>query len=805
VKRALALLLALIATAASAQEEGIFDIRISSIPETRSVRVLLNEAGLLLFPLREIAAFLEIPLPPPHELPGLDSSESLATESEIFVSAAALARIVGGRTVVDWENLELVITGAVFPVELRRRNEQRRLTAIRGGPQFGEPDVPYEARSGGAAATWGISGSYDGLVTRGSARAVVGTAILGGALEAGYQGAVGSDRGGSEPWGRFTRAFPQSEWLRQIQIGDVRGGGIVSRAFLGVSVTNEPLYSPLSFGDALLQPIVPAGWEYEIYQGDYLLGVSTPGGSDPVIAPLGYGTTPLRIRMIGPGGQERTEDLTFLIPAIQVPAGEWRYAAGAGNCRADDCESLGYFDLRRGLTRTVTAGLGLDHLTGDRFSAGTRPHGMLSVLVRPDLRVEVRGQAESLARALVQQYRRSGGWTIGGGWQRNDSSATSAPDGIWFADGTGAWHRSGGSTTIVSARLRGTDPGSPDYWQAGVITGVSRFHGGISYESGLQSADVLSLTARALVGRRPGRPGREWNVNARLDVAEQTLHGGALTATVLPTERASVTAGVVWRAGSNEPEFSVMTLLRTRGAYVQNRAFTNRGRGGAFVSAGGGLALDDGELFVDPFETLSRTGVRGVAFVDGNGNGVRDPGEPVLGGIAVVIGGERAVTASDGTYRVWGLAPYVVVSAAVDLSATHRTDLAPARGESMVRLTPNVLAVVDLPLVYTREVTGEVRWSRGSPAAGGITVEARRGEGPAFRALTFSDGVFYFDALPAGDYTLTIAESSLTALGAVVEGPSVTLTIPGVASQSVLTAPPIHLERRTELEQEAQH
>lgn len=790
-KTALTVLIAMIASSSFAQEEGLFDVRVASIPETRTVRVLLSEQGAPLFPLYEIAAFLELDIPRENALLELHR-DWIVKDDETFVTAEMLGRVLGARTVVDWENLQLVISGAELPVDIRRRNEQRRRTALRGLPHAGEPDVPYPPRSGGAAAGWGISGTYDGFRTRGSARAVVATAVLGGALEAGYEGTLGGEAHRGDPWGRYTRAFPQSSWLRELQIGEVRGGGIVSRAFRGVSITNEPLYTPVHFGDALIRPVVPAGWDYEIYQGDYLLGYSAPGGGDPVATPIGYGTTPVRVRMLGPLGQERTEEITFLVPAVQVPAGQWRYATGAGECVADDCRAFGFLDVRTGVTSNITAGLGLDHLTHDDRRGQSRPHGMLSMLVRPDLRVELRGRAESLAHAIVQQYRSSGGWRVSGGWQRDEGSAATQA-GAWFADGTGAWHLPGGSTTIVSGRFRGDRPGSPDQWQAGVITGVPRLQAGVSYESGLQAADVFSLSTRMFVPRRASPRIGEWSLDARLDFAGRAVQGGGLTATMLPTERVSFSAGLVWRAGSRRPEASVAMLVRARGAYVQNRAFANHARTGALVSAGGGVAFDRGGFFIDPFESIDRAGARGVVFIDEDGDGVRGPTEVVLPDIAVVVGGERTVTDADGRYRVWGLSPYMVVSAAVDLSAVARTDLTPARSESLVRLTPNASAVIDLPLLYTREVTGHVRWSGGAPARGGITVEARRRDGQTFRVLTFSDGTYYFEGLPAGEYTLTIAESSLQVLGAVMDGAAPIVIIRGTASQSVVTAPALQL------------
>ena len=76
----------------------------------------------------------------------------------------------------------------------------------------------------------------------------------------------------------------------------------------------------------------------------------------------------MRVRLLGPAGQERVEELTFLVPAVQVPVGEWRWFAGAGACRTAECQGFGYGDVRRGLTRSLTLGAGADETTATRMA-----------------------------------------------------------------------------------------------------------------------------------------------------------------------------------------------------------------------------------------------------------------------------------------------------------------------------------------------------------------------------------------------------------------------------------------------------
>jgi hypothetical protein len=75
-------------------------------------------------------------------------------------------------------------------------------------------------------------------------------------------------------------------------------------------------------------------------------------------------------------------------------------------------------------------------------------------------------------------------------------------------------------------------------------------------------------------------------------------------------------------------------------------------------------------------------------------------------------------------------------------------------------------------------------------------VELRRdGEGEPRRAVTFSDGEFYLTRLPAGEYTLTLAASSLRALGASTDPPAIRFTVPAAAGGEAVDIPPIYLRR----------
>jgi hypothetical protein len=811
----------------AAQEEGLLELRLTAVAQTRTVTVLVDAAGEPLVPLARVLDFLEIPTSAEGTVmalewpPGAWSTRvDLAARTvsgggapytapeagwvvrggELFVALPVLERILEGQARVDWENLGLLLTGRDdFPLVRRIQNQGRRRGPGRTWlAEDEEIPVAYPARSGGATLGWGISTSLVRETVSVSGRAGLGLALLGGSLETGAtMRAADGGAGFADPYGRYSRTLPRGRWVRQVEVGDVQGNGLVVRPFFGVSVSNEPPFAPRYFGEALVRPVLPAGWEYEVYEGDHLVGVSTRGSQEPVPTPIGYGVTPIRIRMLGPAGQERVEEVVFLVPAVQVPAGEWRYALGGGACRFTGCRALGYADFRFGVTRTLTVGAGVDHTTRDT-AAATRPYGSLAFSPAPALRTELRLRPGALMHGTLHRYHRLGGWRLAGGWMHEEGGYR-LPAPVWFGEGNasiGTPLPGRGRVLSVFARgRRSADTLVAPRWQAGVNSGFRSVHAGASYEHGYQLRDVLSLHAGAPLPRHLLPAARNLTVNGRVDLADGELYGVSLGTAFRPVDRASVTAALTWYTGGGPPGVSVSVVTRTPAAYLQTHTFAERGSYGGHASAGGGVAFGlTGGPIASPFETIGRGGITGVVFYDDDGDGAWGRHEEVARGVPVIIGGERAVTDERGVYRVWGLHPYRVVALAVDTLSMEATRIAAARPEYLLRPTPNVYVRHDLPLLRTREVAGRVRWEGATGVVGGVSVEARPvgGEG-VFRTATFSDGEFYFPRLPAGEYVVSLAESSLRALGATAA--PAPLTVPGAEGTATIAAPVLLLRR----------
>jgi len=215
------------------------------------------------------------------------------------------------------------------------------------------------------------------------------------------------------------------------------------------------------------------------------------------------------------------------------------------------------------------------------------------------------------------------------------------------------------------------------------------------------------------------------------------------------------------------PLFSIGFVTRRPEGYFQARA-ARGSSAGLFLSGDGGATWDpEFGLIPLPFQSLGRSGIRGRVFYDVDGDGVRGPEDPPVPDVDVMVRGDRVTTDAWGSFRTWEIRPYDVVRVAVD-SLSIDPSWVPAPREVLVRPSPNVFNEVVLPLRRTREVVGSVELGGEAPRPlAGVAVEVRDAAGRLVATeRTFSDGVYYFQRVPPGRYTIGVARASLEALGA---------------------------------------
>ncbi len=776
-------------------EEGLYELVAPGVAERVTVVTLVDPAGHVLLPLDAVLQFTGIPAiragsllvlewPPGAWKTTVDpargtfvsgrdtvrvpASDWVVRDGSAFLSAEALGALLHAMVKLDPVGLTAVFTAdSAFPVQRALQLESERQLKRSASSPLPHPETagaPYPGRTGGVAADWAVSASA-GDSPSGELRGTVGAAVLGASIEGG--GSVplsGLQAGPSYGYLRLLRVFPDGKLLRTVQLGTVNATGPLGFDVRGLLFGNAPYLAPEYFDEAIVRPAVPSGWSAEVYQGGQLLGVTGTTSTEPVRAPLAYGATPVRIRLIGPAGEERTEEIHYVVPNTRIPEGTFQYRLGGGECVSASCRTYAFAELRHGFTSWATAGVGADRIARGDTAAEVRPYGILSLSPFSAASVELEGRANTFGRATVQYY----------GPGNSSASATVR----WDLPGSPIIPDGGvrGDLSLAGRLLRRwltvrglvqATAGVVDGWQLSGGTPVTGGFLDLEYETGLQGVDLLTLR-----GFFTPRHTRHWPAGTALSgavgVARSTIYTGELGLTSQVTRSVAINAAAQWRRATRTPLVSIGVATRLRGAFAQARGVLQNGRTASYVSASGGIASEGGQHFplLHPYSTVGNAGLAGQVYQDRNGNGRRDPDEPPLAGIPLLFQGHREVTDDKGAFRAWDIVPYRVLRVGVDTLNMTQVDFAPTVPEVVLRPTPDLFNRVELGLVQTREVIGRVEVTGATVPAGGVAVEVLDTRGnPVREVRTFTDGTFYIGRVVPGTYRVRITTRSLEALG----------------------------------------
>lgn len=176
--------------------------------------------------------------------------------------------------------------------------------------------------------------------------------------------------------------------------------------------------------------------------------------------------------------------------------------------------------------------------------------------------------------------------------------------------------------------------------------------------------------------------------------------------------------------------------------------------------------------------------IGGIKFEDLNANGVRDPGEPGLSGVTIVLtpaaGGAARTTTTDvsGNFLFTDVAPGSYVLTEVVPSGFTQTkppsDGIPVTlasgGSSLDNVFGNFRGILTGTIsgVKFNDLNGNGVRDAGEPGVAGVTITLTGAGQPARTAVTGSDGTFTFTAVPFGTYS--VAETVPTGFAQTLPG-----------------------------------
>jgi hypothetical protein len=814
-------------------EQGIFELRAARIA-AETVPALLSAGGSVLVPIDRVVALTGVPahrtdstlaverarnaglatlelrarrIVDASGIAPLGADELVLFEGGYYLATGRVAQFLGATVDADLGQLSVTMTRTPpFPVEQAAARAQRTAGGLgRGAAAPAGPATSFVPRTGGAVVDWTAStvgstrslGSSSGTL-RGAA------ALYGGDLTSGLGFAsdgAGGVRAGSAEWS-YRRGLPGNPYVRQVQVGDVLGGGTQLRSLRGFTVTNARIASDPAFGSVPVNLSLPQGWQYEVYQDGQLIGFSDAGVRAPVYVPLRYGTTPVQVRLVSPTGDETVRDFSYLIPQTQQQPGRVEYTAGAGRCTST-CRSIAFGDASYGVTPWLSVSLGAERKTTDDATR-TLPEGGLSVVSYSGWNAQFQAARQSFRRASLL-YGGAGRVIGSGSYSRTylgvdqPSVIAAADQGRWLFDGQ-LQLRTNPDSRVSGWRLdntlEGIASGSPERSRSALTAELRGGSAAISYERddtrGLREVGVSALAVL------PSR----WPASSALGTLlfnERSVHAFELATSLKSGPRGAAGVTARWQRGSgmlvSVGYHAALGAMRLTSRLSASRAQPTY----LATSASGSVALDGAHrptLFEGPGVGLA--GVAGRVFYDVNGDGRFGDGDLPASNVRVVANGAQVRSDSSGAYHAWNMVPYEPSAIAIDTLAFTDFSWTLLRGRTVVRATPGMFNGVDFPLVRTRELAGQLVADSSVATVGGVTLLLSSVSGGApLRIVTFSDGSFYVSRVLPGRYLLTVAASALNALHAVAQPAEMPVEISLVADDPVLTLPPIHLRRRT--------
>ncbi len=718
----------------------------------------------------------------------------------LYVGAERLGDLFNTLILVDWTELTVsIVDPTVFPAGRRAQRQAAREAFLRRAELFRpELTLPAERRRlDGLVLDYSALAPSDAPIEGATYTATLGADLMGGSLELGVS-SIGAVRSGAARLeGAWTGVWEDRPWLRQLRIGDAVTTGPNLRQIRGVSISNAPFVRPSLIGSQWYAGELAPGWSVEAYRGGELVAMDSAdaAGHYTIQLPVRYGENPVDFVAYGPLGELRQFNRTYRVLNELLPAKRFEYGVSGGSCRTPQCRSSANLDLRYGGGDRWTVQVGYDRFWRD--SLGDLSHPYVGITTNPTNAWAVDATAVQGAFATGEvRFEPTVDLRLSGGYTR-------------FATGTRA-----PILTVAGRRSQ---------WTAGAFVRPTPSAGYFFFDAAVQrTLTTAGAETQARVGASIQTADMRLlpDLRTRWEPGQPARSTATLSAYVLPRASWGPLLGSVWLRGGVSEELDGPARLASfeafagrplwSGVRVEMGTSWTRGSPGivyhffltSYLSvfrsvtavdarAGGattGTQFVQGSLLWDrvtgqvrtaPGPSLERAGVAGRVFLDQNGNGRLDPGEPALPGVRVRVGTQSAAADAGGVFRVWDVVPFETILVSVDSLSLASPLTVPAYGSVSLVPGPNRFTLLDVAIVQAGVVEGRVvADGHGVPGVPLILQERRTG---ARREITtFSDGGFYVMGVKAGDYDLTVDPRALDVLG--MEAVPVRLTLTPTAT-----------------------
>jgi len=566
--------------------------------------------------------------------------------------------------------------------------------------------------------------------------------------------------------------------LRQVTAGKIYSSSISSiySPVVGLQFTNSPTTYRRSFGTYTLSYYSEAGWVAELYVNNTLVNYAKTAttGYFTFQVPLVYGNSLVKLRFYGPYGEERSHEQNIQIPFNFLPVHEFEYTASAGVVQDSLNSRFARAICNYGLSKRLTIGTGIEHLSSiatgknmpfvnasfrlssnillsGEYAYGVRTKFVASYHLPSDLQFELnytrykKGQ-QAINNLFLEERKaimsfpfRSRKFTI---FSRLSLYQVILPD-----------------TKLTSASKYTTGEGLISGVFFGINTNLTTY-AWFTQQSAPYIYSNLSMAFR-LPAKIIFTPQAQYEysqhkiIDMRGELGKYLDYRGFLNIFYEKNFKSNFqTIGIGLRYTFS---FATTSLSITRVG----------GTSAMVQSASGSMMYDDRTNFLG-YNQRSSVGKGAILvrpYLDLNGNGRRDKGEPGVPGLTIRInGGIIQDNVADTTLRVTDLEAYA--SYILRLEPSFENVAWYIRNKTIrIIIDPNQFKLVEVPVEIAGEVAGTVFLGDKRKPLGSVIVCFYRDDHTlAGQATTESDGSFNFSGLAPGHYTARVQPAQLDKL-----------------------------------------
>jgi hypothetical protein len=566
--------------------------------------------------------------------------------------------------------------------------------------------------------------------------------------------------------------------FRQVMAGRIATQSVstVFNPVIGVQFTNTPTTYRRSFGSYTLNDRTEPGWIVELYVNNILVDYAKAdaSGSFRFEVPLVYGNSLVQLRFYGPWGEEKVREQNITIPFNFLPEKVFEYRASAGIVEDSSMSRFSRISMNYGIARKLTIGGGLEYLSSvtsgpvmpyaeaswsilnnllfsGEYTYGVRSKGTLSYRLPSNIQVDfnytryTKGQTaifynyleeRKLSISLPLRIRKFTSYN------RFSLNQIVLPLSDYT---TGEWMFSGsllGLNTNVSTFALFIEKDKPYVYS--------------NFSASVRLPKSFILRPQVQYGYNENQL-MSVKIGLEKPVKDKAYFNLSYEQNVINNIRMAE-AGFRYNFGFAQTGFS---LRQT-------------GKRSAFVEYARGSLIYDrktGYLGTDNNSNVGKGGISVVPYLDLNGNGRRDHGEPKAFGLNLKVnGGEVDKNDRDTTIRILNLEPYTNCFIELDENSFDNVSWRLPVRTWNVAVNPGIIKDIEIPVMVVGEASGTISIDKGNGLSGlgRIIMRFYDKKGKQIgTSLSEDDGYYTYFGIKPGEYYVIADTVQLSKLGMV--------------------------------------